>query len=141
MLSLATSLVLLLGSAQAAASSSDVDVEAVLRHSAARGRPLAGLHRAIQREAQSLHVERSASSPSEVSVTCSQADSASNSAQQPFVVTKPKYEAHCFSQRISHFDPSVNGTFCQRYWIDASSYKEGGPIYVLDGGETSGANR
>lgn len=60
--------------------------------------------------------------------------------QQPFQAGS-KYEPHCFPQRISHFDPSVNGTFCQRYWLDASSYKEGGPVYVLDGGETSGANR
>lgn len=25
--------------------------------------------------------------------------------------------------------------------MDASSYEPGGPVYVLDGGETSGANR
>ena len=62
------------------------------------------------------------------------------SSQQP-LVAKDRYEAHCFPQKISHFDSSVNGTFCQRYWIDASSYEAGGPIYLLDGGETSGKNR
>jgi hypothetical protein len=63
-------------------------------------------------------------------------------AQQSFTAaSKPKYEAHCFEQPISHFDDSINGTFCQRYWLDASSYKPGGPVYLLDGGETSGANR
>ncbi|KAK8843963.1 hypothetical protein IAR55_006755 [Kwoniella newhampshirensis] len=54
---------------------------------------------------------------------------------------KPQYEAHCFPQLISHFDPTIIETFCQRYWLDASSYKEGGPVFVLDGGETSGADR
>lgn len=53
----------------------------------------------------------------------------------------PKYEAHCFDQRISHFDDSVKGTFCQRYWYDDTYYKEGGPVFLLDGGETSGADR
>jgi hypothetical protein len=62
------------------------------------------------------------------------------SSQQP-LVAKDRYEAHCFPQKISHFDPSINGTFCQRYWLDASSYEAGGPIYLLDGGETSGKNR
>ncbi|OCF35690.1 serine carboxypeptidase [Kwoniella heveanensis BCC8398] len=52
-----------------------------------------------------------------------------------------KFGPHCFPQKISHFDDAVNGTFCQRYWIDASSYKEGGPVFLLDGGETSGADR
>ncbi|WVQ93094.1 hypothetical protein IAU59_000158 [Kwoniella sp. CBS 9459] len=52
-----------------------------------------------------------------------------------------RFGPHCFPQRISHFDDAVNGTFCQRYWIDASAYKEGGPVFLLDGGETSGANR
>lgn len=57
------------------------------------------------------------------------------------VAKHPKYKAYCHEQPISHFDSSVNGTFCQRYWIDASAYKPGGPVFVLDGGETSGKNR
>ncbi|WWD06866.1 hypothetical protein V865_004963 [Kwoniella europaea PYCC6329] len=62
--------------------------------------------------------------------------------QRPFYTSsKPLYEAHCFPQKISHFDDTVNGTFCQRYWIDTSFYKEGGPVFLLDGGETSGQDR
>ena len=49
--------------------------------------------------------------------------------QAPFSTLKPKYDAYCHEQPISHFDSSVNGTFCQRYWIDASSYKPGGPVF------------
>lgn len=44
-------------------------------------------------------------------------------------------------QKRSHFDPSLDGTFCQRWWYDATYYKEGGPVFILDGGETSGAYR
>lgn len=65
-----------------------------------------------------------------------------DSSQLPF---KPSstHDAHCFRQPVSHFaDASVAGaTFCQRYWFDASDYKPGGPVFVIDGGETSGANR
>ncbi|OCF56353.1 serine carboxypeptidase [Kwoniella mangroviensis CBS 10435] len=62
--------------------------------------------------------------------------------QRPFYTSsKPLYEAHCFPQKISHFDDTVNGTFCQRYWIDTSFYREGGPVFLLDGGETSGQDR
>ena len=63
------------------------------------------------------------------------------SASVPEIVSKPTYKAYCFDQPTSHFDSQHNATFCQRYWIDASSYKAGGPIFVLDGGETSGADR
>ncbi|BEJ15770.1 hypothetical protein CspHIS471_0503750 [Cutaneotrichosporon sp. HIS471] len=52
----------------------------------------------------------------------------------------PKHEAHCFDQSISHFG-EVNGTFCQRYWLDDRYYKPGGPVFLLDGGETDGADR
>jgi hypothetical protein len=135
MWSLIPSLALLVGSVQASASAADA--EAVLRHSAGRGRPLAGLHQAIQRNTQSLSSQRYVAARGR----SQRADQTSDGTQHPFSALKKKYEAHCFPQRISHFDPSVNGTFCQRYWIDASSYKEGGPVYVLDGGETSGANR
>ena len=63
------------------------------------------------------------------------------SAQHPLSVTKPTYEAHCFPQLLSHFDDSDNTTFCQRYWLDSSNYNPGGPVFVLDGGETDGAGR
>lgn len=64
---------------------------------------------------------------------------ASDGAQVTF--SAPEYEAYCFDQKISHFEKGVNGTFCQRYWADAKYYRKGGPIFVVDGGETSGANR
>ncbi|ODN75032.1 hypothetical protein L202_06253 [Cryptococcus amylolentus CBS 6039] len=66
---------------------------------------------------------------------------ADHSAQASFRPTSPLARSHCFPQKISHFDESINGTFCQRYWLDASHYKPGGPVYLLDGGETSGENR
>lgn len=51
------------------------------------------------------------------------------------------YPSHCFTQPLDHFASDGSETFCQRYWLDASHYKPGGPVYVLDGGETSGEDR
>ena len=34
-----------------------------------------------------------------------------------------------------------NLTFPQRYWIDTSYYKPGGPVIVLDAGESDGEER
>ncbi|RSH95203.1 hypothetical protein EHS25_000289 [Saitozyma podzolica] len=91
------------------------------------GRPQVGLWKALLSDAQHRQASQLRDSTAQ---------------QQTFTAaSKPKYEALCFEQPISHFDDSVNGTFCQRYWLDASSYKPGGPVYLLDGGETSGANR
>ncbi|AAW43974.1 conserved hypothetical protein [Cryptococcus deneoformans JEC21] len=93
------------------------------------GRPQIGLWKALLQE----QVAREAST-SESNVDH----------QRPFQTIKPSssiFEPYCFPQFISHFDESVNGTFCQRYWVDASSYRPGGPIYLLDGGETSGEYR
>lgn len=55
------------------------------------------------------------------------------------------YEAHTFDQLVSH-DPTVpaphkGATFKQRYWFDATHYKKGGPVFLLDGGETDGEGR
>ncbi|KAF3163001.1 hypothetical protein TWF225_007277 [Orbilia oligospora] len=61
-------------------------------------------------------------------------DSASNPNAIP-------YTELWFPQKVDHFDPSNNNTFQQRYWISTHFYKPGGPIFVLDGGETSGAGR
>ena len=74
--------------------------------------------------------------PSVLMAACSH----SQLSQQPFSAVS-KYEAQCHYQPISHFSTTPNTTFCQRYWMDASSYKEGGPVFLLDGGETSGADR
>ncbi|GAA5874419.1 hypothetical protein JCM8547_005394 [Rhodosporidiobolus lusitaniae] len=53
--------------------------------------------------------------------------------------------AHTFDQLVSHDDavppPQPGATFKQRYWLDAQYYKPGGPVFLLGGGETSGANR
>jgi hypothetical protein len=51
------------------------------------------------------------------------------------------FPAHKFTQRLDHFDKSVNRTFGQRYWISTRHYKPGGPVIVVDGGETSGEDR
>ncbi|KIR63875.1 serine carboxypeptidase [Cryptococcus bacillisporus CA1873] len=95
------------------------------------GRPQIGLWKALLRE----QVPREASS-SESTID--------RQFQQPFQIIKPSpsiFEPHCFPQLISHFDDSVNGTFCQRYWVDASSYMPGGPVYLLDGGEINAEYR
>lgn len=53
------------------------------------------------------------------------------------------YAAHNFSVPIDHFhndslyEPHSNDTFSLRYWFDASYYKQGGPVIVLQAGETS----
>ncbi|KAG8970253.1 hypothetical protein FRC03_010443 [Tulasnella sp. 419] len=54
---------------------------------------------------------------------------------------KKKYPAHRFTQPLDHFDKTVKDTWEQRYWIDDRFYKPGGPVFVLDGGETSGEDR
>ncbi|KAF3920980.1 hypothetical protein ABW20_dc0103123 [Dactylellina cionopaga] len=51
------------------------------------------------------------------------------------------YDQKWFPQKVDHFTPSDNNTFQQRYWISTHFYKPGGPVIVLEGGETSGAGR
>ncbi|KAF3920316.1 hypothetical protein AA313_de0210277 [Arthrobotrys entomopaga] len=51
------------------------------------------------------------------------------------------YTQKWFRQVTDHFDASNNNTFQQRYWISTQFYKPGGPVIVLEGGETSGAGR
>jgi hypothetical protein len=43
-----------------------------------------------------------------------------------------------FSQPLDHFSDSLGITFGQRYWVNSRHYVKGGPVIVLDGGETSG---
>ncbi|CAE6425463.1 unnamed protein product [Rhizoctonia solani] len=50
-------------------------------------------------------------------------------------------KAQYFEQPLDHFDKSVNRTFGQRYWVNKEYYEPGGPVFVLDGGETSGEDR
>ncbi|KAG0152169.1 hypothetical protein CROQUDRAFT_103153 [Cronartium quercuum f. sp. fusiforme G11] len=54
---------------------------------------------------------------------------------------------HVFHQKISHFPadpkyaPHVDGTFPQRYWIDTSFYRRGGPVFLLHSGQLEGTLR
>ncbi|KAI9896956.1 hypothetical protein N3K66_007978 [Trichothecium roseum] len=41
----------------------------------------------------------------------------------------------------SRYEPHSDDTFPLRYWFDAQFYEPGGPVFVLSGGETSGADR
>lgn len=41
----------------------------------------------------------------------------------------------------SQYEPHSSATFDLRYWFDASHYQPGGPVIVLQAGETSGAGR
>ena len=45
-----------------------------------------------------------------------------------------------FEQPLDHFSNDTR-TFKQRYWVNKRHYKKGGPVIVLDGGETSGEDR
>jgi len=47
-----------------------------------------------------------------------------------------------FVQRLDHFSDN-SSTFGQRYWVNDRHYTPGlgGPVIVLDGGETSGEDR
>lgn len=59
------------------------------------------------------------------------------------------YPAQYFDQLVSHArdggadasGDSQVATFRQRYWFDATDYIEGGPVYLLEAGETDGAGR
>jgi len=57
------------------------------------------------------------------------------------------YPAYNITVPIDHFhnesmyEPHSSGTFNLRYFFDASYYKQGGPVIVLEGGETSATNR
>ncbi|KAK4197175.1 putative serine protease [Triangularia verruculosa] len=57
------------------------------------------------------------------------------------------YPAHTIQIPIDHFhndsiyEPHTTDTFALRYWFDATHYKPGGPVIVLQGGETDGAGR
>ena len=51
-----------------------------------------------------------------------------------------EFVAQWFTQPLDHFDKSNTATFLQRYWVNKRHYQSGsgGPVIVLDGGETSG---
>lgn len=61
----------------------------------------------------------------------------------PLIDARTAYEEfpeHWFEQPLDHFSDNPH-TFKQRYWFSTRNYKKGGPIFVLDGGETSGEDR
>lgn len=57
------------------------------------------------------------------------------------------YPEHNLSVPIDHFhnesmyEPHSDGTFNLRYWFDATYYKAGGPVIVLESGEDTGTDR
>ncbi|EIW81201.1 peptidase S28 [Coniophora puteana RWD-64-598 SS2] len=54
----------------------------------------------------------------------------------------PEFPDQWFNQPVDHFS-NDSATFAQRYWVNARHYTPGagGPVIVLDGGETSGEDR
>lgn len=56
---------------------------------------------------------------------------------------REEFPEQWFTQPLDHFDKKNNHTFAQRYWVNKRHYKPGtgGPVIVLDGGETSGVVR
>jgi hypothetical protein len=55
------------------------------------------------------------------------------------VFERPKFPVHYFEQPIDHFsNKTTTETFGQRYWVNSQHYAPGGPVIVLDGGETAG---
>ena len=53
-----------------------------------------------------------------------------------------EFPAYYFQQPLDHFSNSSE-TFGQRYWLSTRHYtpEAPGPVFVLDGGETSGEDR
>ena len=46
-----------------------------------------------------------------------------------------------FTQPLDHFDESNPFTFEQHYWVNSRFYKPGGPVILLEGGESPGILR
>lgn len=93
-----------------------------------------GLYRHLQRaEATAKHDQEFASPPS-----TSQLHFEAGTETSP-----RRFGPHAFKQKVSHVDGENGGSkeWHQRYWFDATFYKPGGPVYLLDGGETSGEDR
>lgn len=74
-------------------------------------------------------------------------DDLSDSAQHSFSTSraakKYSFRSQWFQQPLDHFDKSSKHSFHQRYWVSSRHYKprNGAPVIVLDGGETSGEVR
>lgn len=50
----------------------------------------------------------------------------------------PEFPELYFEQPLDHFSNDTSLVFGQRYWVNSRHYVEGGPVFVIDGGETSG---
>lgn len=63
--------------------------------------------------------------------------------QSPLEIEHAKFPVYTFKQPLDHFHNTTDETFGQRYWVSTRHYKPGtgAPVIVLDGGETSGADR
>lgn len=55
-------------------------------------------------------------------------------------VTAASFPQYNFTQPLDHFI-DTGFVFNQRYWVSDRHYQPGGPVVVLDGGETSGEDR
>lgn len=107
------------------------------------GRPQISLWQALHDHQQKAnrHWQDNAQVPFSLKGRPPKSDPSDGSPNEP--PAHPHYPARCFYQPLDHFDPQNNVTFCQRYWVSGEHYKpeDIGPVFVLDGGETSGANR
>ncbi|CAL1716305.1 unnamed protein product [Somion occarium] len=61
-------------------------------------------------------------------------------ASTEFSVLAATFPQFNFTQPLDHFT-DTGFTFNQRYWVSDRHFKPGGPVIVLDGGETSGTDR
>lgn len=105
-----------------------------------------------QRQQQQEHAQQTQSVASEHAQMVFTSEAGVKEKERDPSTTEPstpsRYTAHCFQQPLDHYDPENNVTFCQRYWVSLEHYrgdkagKQGvrEPVYLLDGGETSGAN-
>lgn len=60
---------------------------------------------------------------------------------QEVLATPKEFPELKFTQPLDHFSSSLNVSFGQRYWVNSRHYAKGGPVIVLDGGETSGEGK
>jgi hypothetical protein len=63
-----------------------------------------------------------------------------HSGSQVVLTPEQKYKefpVQTFPQLLDHWDED-SPTFLQRYWVNKRHYRPGGPVFLLDGGETSG---
>jgi hypothetical protein len=80
--------------------------------------------------------------------TCLAYDSPATLSRRQLNESRPlTYSANYFNQLIDHFPegsryiPHTNASFKQRYYVDSTYYKPGGPVFLYIGGETSGPSR